>query len=58
MAIANYLKETQAELRHVTWPSRQQTINFTAVVIGFSVLVGIVLSGADLLFTWLLELFI
>ncbi len=29
----NYFKDVRSELRHVSWPSRAQTIAYTAVVI-------------------------
>ncbi len=48
MGLTNYLKETKSELKHVAWPSRQQTINFTLVVIGVSVLVAAILGLIDL----------
>ncbi len=46
------------ELREVNWPTRSQAINFTLLVIGFSILVAAVLGALDLLFAWLLELVI
>ena len=51
------LRDTRAELKKVTWPSRQETINLTLVVIGISVALGVVLGGVDLVlsevFRWL-----
>jgi preprotein translocase SecE subunit len=44
-----------SELRKVTWPTRRETANLTAVVIIVSLLLGVVLGGADLLFGWLVE---
>ena len=29
----NYFKDVRAEMRHVAWPSRSQTISYTVVVI-------------------------
>jgi preprotein translocase subunit SecE len=40
-----------AELRKVTWPSREETRNLTIVVIGISVTLGIFLGGIDLIFS-------
>ena len=57
MGIANYIKETRAEMAHVTWPTRNQTINFTLLVIGTSVVVAILLGVADFVFKTLLKLF-
>ncbi len=56
MGIQNYLKDTKGELKHVSWPTRQQTVNFTLVVIGLSVLVGVLLGFFDFVFTYLLKL--
>ena len=46
-----YFKETQAELRHVAWPTRTQTIVFTALVIGISLSLALYLGFFDFLFT-------
>jgi preprotein translocase subunit SecE len=56
-AIVQSLRDTRAELKKVTWPSRQETTNLTLVVIGISVALGLVLGGVDLalseVFRWL-----
>ena len=44
-----------SELRKVTWPSRRETANLTAVVIVVSMALGLVLGGADLLFGWIIQ---
>jgi preprotein translocase subunit SecE len=44
-----------SELRKVTWPSRQEVINLTIVVIVVSLAIGFVLGAADLGFGWLIE---
>ncbi len=44
-----------SELRKVTWPTRQETANLTAVVIVVSIALGVVLGGADLLFGWMIQ---
>ncbi|MSP22518.1 MAG: preprotein translocase subunit SecE [Dehalococcoidia bacterium] len=44
-----------SELRKVTWPARQETTNLTFVVIVVSILVAVVLGGADIGFSWLVE---
>jgi preprotein translocase SecE subunit len=43
-----YFKETQAEVKQVTFPTMTQTITFTLLVIGISVIVAVILGGADL----------
>ena len=38
--VANYLKETQAEIRQVTWPSKNELIGSTIVVIFVTVILA------------------
>lgn len=56
MALGNYLKETKSELKHVSWPSRRQTIASTAIVIIFSVVLGLFLAFFDVVWSRLLQL--
>ena len=56
--ISNYLKEVRLELAKVNWPSRDETIRYTAVVIGVSVALALFLGGLDYVFSWLLNRFI
>jgi preprotein translocase subunit SecE len=58
MNITNYLKETRSELRHVNWLSRRDTIAYTILVVLISVVVALFLGAFDVLFSYLLELFI
>lgn len=43
-----YLKETRAEIKEVVFPTMTQTITYTLIVIGVSVLVAVILGGVDL----------
>lgn len=56
--LAEYIKETRAELKHVSWPTRRQAAVFTAVVIVISLLTAAYLGAFDYLFTALLKLVI
>jgi len=58
MGILNYINETRAEMRHVNWPTRKQTVSFTVLVIVFSLGVAFFLGLFDFLFARLLEVFI
>lgn len=58
MKIANYLKETKGEMKHVTWPSRKQVIVFTTTVILLSLAVALFLGVFDFLFSEFLKRFI
>ena len=55
MSISSYLKETRAELKHVTWPSRGQAIRFTIAVIVLSAVTAYLLGFFDYLFAQVLE---
>lgn len=45
-----FIRETVAELKKVTWLSWQEALRLTALVLGISVAVGLVLGGLDFLF--------
>ncbi|HBB76442.1 MAG: preprotein translocase subunit SecE [Candidatus Levybacteria bacterium RIFOXYA1_FULL_41_10] len=53
-----FLKETQDELKKVKWPTRQEIIRLTSVVIIISTIVGIFLGSMDYLLTKLTEILI
>lgn len=54
----NYLRETKAELRHVTWPTRAEAINYTVIVLLISIGTGLFLGLLDFVFSKGLEKFI
>jgi preprotein translocase subunit SecE len=56
--LGEYLKETKAELKHVSWPTKNQAILFTAVVVIFSFVVAFFLGAFDFLFTMGVKFFI
>jgi preprotein translocase subunit SecE len=49
--LGEYLKETKAELKHVSWPSKNQAVLFTVIVVVFSIIVAIFLGAFDYIFT-------
>jgi preprotein translocase subunit SecE len=53
-----YLKDTQTELKHVSWPTRTQAIAFTIIVILISIAVAAYLGALDQLFTFVVENFV
>jgi preprotein translocase SecE subunit len=55
MSIGQYIKDTQAEMRHVAWPTRTQTVVFTVLVVLFSIAVALYVGFFDFLFTRALE---
>ena len=56
--LGNYLRDTAAEMKHVSWPTQTQTIVYTVLVIAISAVVALFLGAFDYLFTQLLDLII
>ncbi len=46
-----FIKESYIELRKVTWPTKQQTINYTIAVILISIAVAFFLGSLDMIFS-------
>lgn len=51
--IVRTFRETRSELRKVVWPTREETIRLTIVVITVSVIIGLILFIGDSLFLFL-----
>jgi len=51
MKIIDYIKDTRGELKHVSWPTKKQTIWFTAIVIVISVITAFFLGLFDFIFS-------
>lgn len=49
--ISTFLKEVKEELLKVVWPTRDQTIRYTILVILVAVAVGLFLGGLDYILT-------
>lgn len=45
-----FVREVITELKKVTWPTREETIKLTLVVIALSVLVGAFIGALDIIF--------
>lgn len=54
----DYLKETQEEVKRVSWPTRKQAIVYTALVVGISVVIGLYAGIFDFVFSRALDWFI
>ena len=48
--IKNYFIGSYAEMKKVTWPTKQQTINYSLLVIGLSIGMAIFFSLLDYVF--------
>ncbi len=53
--IKNFFVESRQELRHVNWPTRQEAIRLTAIVIGMSVILAAFLGAFNLLFSTIIK---
>lgn len=50
------LRDTRAEIKKVVWPTREEIIRLTILVIAVSSVIGVVLFGVDSFFLWLYTL--
>jgi len=48
-------KEAKQEIRKVVWPTRQETLQTTAIVVVVVLIVGLMLWGLDSLLSWLVS---
>ncbi len=54
--IVQYVRETRAELRKVVWPTRQEAINLTGIVVGTILVMSIFFGAIDYLLTVIFRL--
>lgn len=53
--LKNFFKESREEFRHVNWPTRQEAIRLTSVVVGISIGLSAFLGVFDYVFTTLVK---
>ena len=58
MKVIDYLRDTKGEMKHVSWPTRTQSIAFTVLVIIISIATAYYLGFFDFIFTGVLKLII
>ena len=56
--VAEYLRDTRGELRKVSWPTRKQATNLTAIVLAVTVAMAIFLGALDFIFASLISLIV
>jgi len=56
--VADFLIETEAELKKCTWPTMTETWNASLIVVVTVVIVGVFLAGADVVLKKLFDIFI
>ncbi len=57
-ALVRYIRETRAEIAKVTWPTREEGIRLTWVVLVVTTISAIFLFAIDSLFSFLIALLI
>jgi len=50
--LIQYIKDSIAEMKKVTWPTKKETKNYTLLVIGVSLAVAAFLGALDYLFSY------
>ncbi len=56
--LITFLKEVKMEVKKINWPTKDQAIRYTLIVIGISAVVAIFLGGLDFVFTTILNKFL
>jgi len=56
--IVRYFKQTRAELKKVTWPTRDEAIRLTGIVLAVTIVMAVFLGLLDYLLTTVFALFI
>lgn len=51
-AVLNYFEESYQELRKVSWPTRNQAVRLTFLVLGFCLVAAVAVGAFDLLFMY------
>lgn len=52
---SEYVKNSIAELKKVSWPTKKETYNYTLLVIGVSLATAVFLGSLDFIFNFGLE---
>lgn len=55
---AKFLTEVKSELSKVTWPTKDEVIRLTGVVVVISLVVGIFIGSLDFIFTKIIEVIV
>ena len=56
--IIGFFRDSKSELKQVNWPSKDDTIRYTWVVIALSAFLALVLGGLDYFFNFLVGKFL
>ena len=56
--ISRSIKEIYAELGRVTWPTKEETIRLSIIVVSISIVIGLFLGVIDMAFSKIIAFFI
>jgi len=56
--IISFLQDVRIELSKVSWPTKDQLVRYTLVVLGLSLFVAVFLGAWDFVFQWVLNKFV
>lgn len=56
--LVTFLKEVRVEMKKVNWPTREETVKFTLIVVIASAVVALFLGGLDYVFRISIERFL
>lgn len=56
--LVKYFKDTAAEMKQVAWPTQQQAMTYTALVIGISAVVALYAGAFDFLFAEIISILV
>lgn len=51
-----FVKQARGELRKVAWPTRQETIQTTMIIVAMVVITSLILWGIDSILLWIVEM--
>ena len=54
--LIKFFRETKAELKKVSWPTKSQLIHNTLIIVAFILIATIILAILDVGFSWLFSL--
>ncbi len=57
-SIKKFFAESRQELRHVNWPTRQEAVRLTLIVIGIAVALSVFLGAFDYLFSYIMKTYV
>ena len=57
MLLLDYIRDTKGEMKHVSWPTKNQAIGYTAIVLVLSIVLSIYLGFFDFIFTRVIDAF-